>query len=70
MSGFGHSGEDIEKGGNFCGEGGSGSQEAKIGIEAGGARMIVARSEVKVGNEVAFFTANEEENLAVGFEPH
>ena len=70
MGGFGHSGEDIKKRGDFCGKGGPGSKEAEIGIEAGGARMIVARSEVKVGNEVAFFTANEEENLAVGFEPH
>jgi hypothetical protein len=59
MGEFGHSGEDIEKGGDFCGEGGPGSEEAKIGIEAGGARMVVARSEVKVGDEVAFFTANE-----------
>lgn len=60
MGDFGHSGEDIEKGGDFCGEGGPGSQEAEIGIEAGGARMVVARSEVKVGDKVAFFTANEE----------
>ena len=60
MGDFGHSGEDIEKGGDFCGEGGPGSQEAEIGIEAGGARMVVACSEVKVGDEVVLFTANEE----------
>ena len=60
MGNFGHSGEDIEKGGDFSGEGGPGSQEAEIGIEAGGARMVVACSEVKVGDEVVLFTANEE----------
>ena len=60
MGGFGHSGEDIEKGGNFCGEGGSGSQEAEIGIEAGCAGMVVACSEVKVGDEVVLFAANEQ----------
>ena len=60
MGNFGHSGEDIEKRCDFCGEGGPGSQEAEIGIEAGGARMVVACAEVKVGDEVAFFTANEE----------
>ncbi len=60
MGDFGHSGEDIEKRGDFGGEGGPGSQEAEIGIEAGGARMVVACSEVKVGNEVVLFAANEE----------
>jgi len=70
MGGFGHSGEDIKKGGDFCGEGGPSSQEAKIGIEAGSARMVVACSEVKVGYEVVLFTANEQKNFAMGFEPH
>jgi hypothetical protein len=60
MGDFGHSGEDIEKSGNFCGEGGPGSEEAKIGIEAGRPRMVVACSEVKVGDEVVLFAANEE----------
>ena len=60
MGGFGHSGKDIKKRGDFCGEGGSGSQEAEICIEAGGARMVVARSEVKVGNEMVLFAANEQ----------
>jgi hypothetical protein len=59
MVGFGHAGEDVEKIGDFGGEGGAGGEETEIGIKAGGARMVVARSEVKVGDEVAFFTANE-----------
>ena len=60
MGGFGHSGEDIKKRGDFCGKGGPGSEEAEICIEAGGARMVVARSKVEVGGEVFLFAANEQ----------
>ena len=60
MSGFGHAGENIEKGGDFCGQGEARGEEAEIGVEASGARMVVARSKVEVGGEVVLFAANEE----------
>ena len=68
MGGFGHSGEDIEKGGDFCGQGEARGEEAEIGVEASGARMVVTRAEVEVRDEVALFAADYEKDFAVGFE--
>lgn len=68
MVAFGHAGEDVEKIGDFGGEGGAGGEETEIGIKAGGARMVVTGTEVEVRGEVIFFSSNKEKDFAVGFE--
>jgi len=67
VSGFRHTREDIEEGGDLGRKHGTTGEQAKVGIKAGGARMVVARSEVEIGLEVVFLFADNEENLAVGF---
>ena len=68
MVGFGHAGEDVEKIGDFGGEGGAGGKETEIGIKAGGARMVVTSAEVEVRGEVILFSSNKKKDFAVGFE--
>jgi len=68
MGGFRHAGEDVEQGGSFGGEGGPGGEEAEVGVESGGAGMVVTGAEVEVGAEVSFLPADEKQHLAVGFE--
>jgi hypothetical protein len=68
MSGFYHASENIEKGGDFCGQGEARGEEAEIGVEASGARVVVAGAEVEVRDEVVLFAADYEKDFAVGFE--
>lgn len=68
VGGLGHAGEDIEERGDFGGEAGAGGEEAKIGIKPGGAGVVIARAEVKIGLEVSLLPANDEKNFAVSFE--
>jgi hypothetical protein len=42
-------------------------QQAEIGIEASGTRVIVAGAEVGIANEAAFFAADDEQGLGVSF---
>jgi len=69
MVGFRHAGKDVEKIGDFGGEGGAGGEETEIGIKAGGARMVVTSAEVEVRGKVIFFSSNNKKDFAVGFEP-
>ena len=68
VGGFRHSREDVKKRGDFGGQGGARGEQAEVGVEAGGAGMIISRSKMKVGDQVTFLSANDEENFAVGFQ--
>ncbi len=64
---FRHARENIKERGDLGGEHGTAGEQAEIGIKAGGAGMVVSRSEVEIGLEVAFLPSDNEQNLAVGF---
>ena len=68
VGGFRHSREDVKERGDFGGQGGATGEQAEVGVEAGGAGMIISRSKMKVGDQVTFLSANDEENFAVGFQ--
>jgi len=68
VGGFRHPGEDVKEGGDLGGKRGAGGEKAEVGIQPGGARVVVAGAEMKIRAEVAFFAANKKEGFAVGFQ--
>jgi len=64
---FRHSRQDVEKRSDFGGQGGETGEQAEVGVEAGGAGMIVSCTEVQIGLEMVLFPADDEEDFAVGF---
>ena len=67
VGGFRHSREDVKERGDFGGQGGATGEQAEVGVEAGGAGMIVSCTEVQIGLEMVLFPADDEEDFAVGF---
>jgi hypothetical protein len=58
-------GELLEDFGDVVGDFLVAGQQAEVGVEAGGARMVVAGAEVDVAAQSAFFAAHDEQQLGV-----
>ena len=64
----GDAGDGVEEVGHILGDVGAGGEEAEVGVEAGGGRMVVAGAEVDVAADAVVFLAHDHGHLGVGLE--
>ena len=62
----GIAGDDVEKAADVAPEVGAGGEEADVGVDAGGAVVVVAGGEVDVAADAVVLAADDEQHLAMG----
>src|SRR6185369_9100303 len=65
----GQAGEDVEQLGDVRAQLGAGREEAEVGVQAGGLRVVVAGPDVDVTPKTGPLAAHDESDLRVGLEP-
>ena len=65
---LGITGQQVEQGAGVFAELGAAGEEAQVGVEPGGGRVVIARAQVDVAADAVVLAADDERGLAVGLQ--